>query len=104
MASKQPHRNNGIIKKRCEDWLYRTLRLKHKKWTEEETERTKKLLQKGCQVWKIAQNLGRPDVFVRRNLKIHEELRGLLRPVKTGTWSKEEAEYLMLLRIQGLNN
>jgi hypothetical protein len=73
----------GIIERLCEHWLYRTLRQKHKRWTEEETERTKKLWPKGCQVWEIAHHLGRPDVFVRRNLKIHEELRGILRPVKT---------------------
>ena len=96
-------RMTGMTKGGCEVWSNRTQREEPKKWTEEETRKTKELLQKGSQVWEIAHHLGRPSAFVRRKLKSDEELKGLLRPVKTGTWSNEEVESLTRLRFEGLH-
>ena len=93
----------GIIEGRCGVWSNRNPRKKSKKWTEEVTKKTKELLQKGCQIWEIAHHLERPHAFVRRKLKSDEELRGLLKPVKTGAWSNKEVEYLTRLRIEGLH-
>jgi hypothetical protein len=81
----------------------RTSGEKKKKWTETETKIIKELLEKGSQMWEVAQHLGRPREQVRKKIKGDEKLRDLLKPVKSGRWSKEEIEYLMRLRIEGFN-
>ena len=94
----------GTAKVQCGVSNSTTSRVKQKKWTEEETERTEKLLQKRFQIWEIAHHLGRPVGSVRWRLKYDEQLRSLLMPMKTGRWSEKEIEYLAKLRIQGLHN
>jgi hypothetical protein len=96
-------RMNGMIEVGCGVWSNTARRKNPKKWTEDEIQTTKKLLQKGCQIWEISQHLGRPKEAVGRKSKDCEELRGLLKPIKTGRWSNEEIEYLTRLRTEGLH-
>jgi hypothetical protein len=59
-----------------------------------ESEKMQALLRKGCQVWEIAQSIGRSEPAVKLALKGNDGLAGLLQGVKKGRWTPAEREFI----------